>query len=113
MKKLFPKAGLLSFLGHLVLVFAILIELWCRAYEELTWTIVVVGLVLGALSALFAWRRWNLAMPLPTLIALIGLILLVGFPDYISWSGFILTACLLVWEIAVIVYGFLEKKNNN
>lgn len=110
MKRIFSRDLLLLLLGHVALLFAAFIEIWARGYAEFTLTLFVAGLFAMALAllAFFLKKRWLFF--LPTILLLTGAVLLILFPSYVSFTGFVFGGLLLVGETLSLLFAAKKEK---
>lgn len=97
------------FYGIVCIILFMLFELWFRQYSELTTTVLTVG-VLSLVLAFISWAKKLIILfvfPLALMIALI--ILLIGFPNYISFSGIVLSAFYFIYYIFSVIVSIKEK----
>ena len=88
--------------GEFILCFA-------RGYSELWYTILVPGLIICALAAAGYFTRFKWLYFIATVIIAVGAVLLIGFPAYVLYLGFILGGLSLVGEIILLVYKLKNK----
>lgn len=88
--------------GEFILCFA-------RGYEELWYTILVPGLIICVLAAAGYFTKYKWLYFIATAIIAVGAVLLIGFPAYVLYLGFILGGLSLVGEIILLVYKLKNK----
>ncbi|MCR4698420.1 MAG: hypothetical protein K5762_03535 [Bacilli bacterium] len=97
------------FLCQVVIVLASLIELFIRGYSELTWTFLVVEAILLLLSFIGMKLKLYILYILASILFIIGAILLICFPSYISFTVLILASLSLVGETGLLIRSLLKK----
>ena len=91
--------------GEFILCFA-------RGYEELWYTVLVPGIVICALAVAGYLTKFRWLLFIGTAIIAIGAILLIGFPSYVLYVGFIFGGISLVGEIIMFAH-YIRNRNRN
>ena len=110
MKWIFKNDHLFLFLLHTSTLLISLVELWIRGYSELTLTFLVVGL----LSLVFCFIGWKTKLYpfflLSSILFITLSILMIGFPNYISFSTLIFSCISLLTGSFLFVRHLVLKK---
>ena len=109
MKWIMKQNFLCLFLYQILMVLASLIELFARSYTELTLTFLVVEVLVLLLSFIGMKKKIYILSIFASSLCLAGAILLVCFPNYVSFAVFILTSIALVWESASLILSIIRR----
>lgn len=97
------------FYGIASIIFLMLVELWIRQYSELSTTILTVGVLSLVIAIIAMVKKITLLFLLPIAFMLALIILLIGFPNYVSFTGIIFSAIYLFFLVFSIVISLKKK----
>lgn len=109
MNKIMKNEHLCLFLFQVLIVLASLIELLSRGYSELTLTFIVIEAVILLLSFIGMKLKLYMLYMISSILFIVGAILLICFPSYVSFTVFIMASISLIAEIGLFIRSLLHK----
>ena len=101
------------FIAQLAACWGEFVLCFIRGYSELWYTIAVPSLIVSALVvAAFLCKEHYWLYGIATAIVIAGCVLLVGFPAYVMYLGFVLGGASLVAECTLLVIFIVEKRKD-
>lgn len=110
MKKLRKDSSLFLFLFSVFCMGMVIQETLLQGYTELTLTVFVGSLFISLLSFFFCFLHISLLYFFCFALGIVGCILLVGYPDYVSYSGFICYGVGLILSVFFFIKDIKRKQ---